>query len=121
MRLLAACAGLVLLALPLTARADDDADLKATAFFKSCDAANYAEIQCLCIAKSLSLGGRQIDPTLLVAMEEDFTLAGKGELTLPSVTTALSHRTPPMHATDSEISAAIVVLARATHHCSHVR
>ena len=122
MRTLAA--GLLLLAfvaLPPVARADDESDLRATSFFKVCDDADFAEAQCLCFAKQLSHGGRHIDPVLLTAMEEDFTLAGKGQISVPAVNAALAHRTPPLRAAESDINDAIAVLSKATNSCSHAQ
>ena len=121
MRILAAGLLLAFVALAPVARADDQADLKATSFFTVCDDADFAEPQCLCFAKQLSHGGRHIDPVLLTAMEEDFTLAGKGQISVPAVNAALSHRTPPLHASESDINAAIRVLAQATNACSHAQ
>jgi hypothetical protein len=105
-----------LLAVP--ALADDEADLKATPYFKSCDAADFAEDQCLCFAKALSHGGQNVDPVLLDALEEDFTLQNKGQATLPAVHAALGHRNPPISASDDKINEALVVLVKATHKCA---
>lgn len=120
MRILAAGLVLAAFALPAAARADDDdAALRATSFFTVCNAADFAEPQCLCFAKHLSHGGRHLDATLLTAMEEDFTLAGRGQISVPAVNAALSHHTPPLRASESDINAAIRVLAAATNSCSH--
>ncbi len=104
---------------PFAARADDAENLKATPYFKSCDAADFAQPQCLCFAKQLSHGGRGLDPAMLTAMEEDFTLAGKGQITVAAVHAALSHRTPPLSASDGDINTAMVLLAKATNSCAH--
>lgn len=121
MRILAAGLLLAFVALTPVARADDQADLKATSFFTVCDDADFAEPQCLCFAKQLSHGGRHVDAALLTAMEQDFTLAGKGQISVPAVNAALSHRTPPLHASESEINDAIAVLSKATNSCSHAQ
>ena len=121
MRILAAGLFLALFILPSAGRAEDEADLRATSFFTVCNDADFAQPQCLCFAKQLSHGGRHIDPVLLTAMEEDFTLAGKGQISVPAVNAALSHRTPPLHASDSQINDAIAVLSKATNSCSHAQ
>jgi len=118
---IAAALLLALAALPFAAKAGDAEDLKATPYFKSCDNADFAEPQCLCFAKQLSHGGRNLDPALLTAMEEDFTLAGKGQITVAGVHAALSHRTPPLSASDSDINTAMVLLAKATNSCAHAQ
>jgi hypothetical protein len=110
-----------LAALPFAAKADDAEDLKATPYFKSCDNADFAEPQCLCFAKQLGHGGRSLDPALLTAMEEDFTLAGKGQITVAAVHAALAHRTPPLSASDGDINTAMVLLAKATNSCAHAQ
>jgi hypothetical protein len=121
MRIIAVALFLALFALAPAARAEDEAELRATSFFTVCDDADFAEPQCLCFAKQLSHGGRRIDPVLLTAMEEDFTLAGKGQISVPAVNAALSHRTPPLHASESQINDAIAVLSKATNSCSHAQ
>ncbi|HXC56951.1 MAG TPA: hypothetical protein VNU97_16750 [Rhizomicrobium sp.] len=112
---------LLLAALPFAARAEDAAALRATPFFKVCDDADFAEAQCLCFARQLGDGGRGLNLDLLTAMEQDFTLAGKGQITVPAVHAALSHRTPLVSATDNDIAAAIPVLVKATNSCSHAQ
>ena len=108
--------GSALFAVP--ALADDASDLKTTPYFKSCDAADFAETQCLCFAQSLSRGGNSVDPVLLDALEEELTLKNKGEATVAAAHAALSHRTPPMNATSEAINDALFVLVKATHKCA---
>ena len=121
LRTLTACCLVAFAALPFAARADDEADLRATSYFKVCDDADFAEAQCLCFAKQLSHGARGINPDLLTAMEQDFTLAGKAQITVPAVHAALSHHTPPVSASDGDISDAMIVLVKATNSCSHAQ
>lgn len=113
-------AALVLVAalLAIPALADDDADLRATSYFKSCDAADFAEDQCLCFAKALSRGGQNVDPVLLNALEEDFTLQNKGQATIPAVHAALGRHNPPISASDDKINEALIALVKATHKCA---
>jgi hypothetical protein len=119
MRFLGACLVLAAFALPAAARAeDDDAALRATSYFSVCNEADFAEPQCLCFAKHLSHGGRHLKPELLTAMEQDFTLAGRSQISVPAVNAALSHHTPPLRASEADINAAIRVLAAATNSCS---
>jgi hypothetical protein len=122
MRSLAACLVLGALALAAEARAeDDDAALRATSYFTVCNDADFAEPQCLCFAKHLSHNSGGLKPELLTAMEQDFTLAGRGQISVPTVTAALSHRTPPLRASESDINAAIRVLSAATNSCSRAQ
>jgi len=112
MRLLAAGLLLGLIALPLAAKAEDEADLRATSFFKVCDDASFAEGQCLCFRQAAQpwrpphrSGAADRDGGRLHARRQGADLG-------PGRERRLSHRTPPIRASDSDIYAAIAVLAK---------